>query len=73
MEASFPRDLWPASEIVEPDGSVRFVLKDGTEIHRLPPPVLVYDYDTGKPCGWSGPRGEVLPLEAYPLKHQEST
>ena len=32
MDASFPSDRWPATEIVEPDGTVRFVLKDGTEI-----------------------------------------
>jgi len=28
----FPRDRWPAEEIVESDDSVRFVLKDGTEV-----------------------------------------
>ena len=37
MDASFPSDRWPATKIVEPDGTVRFVLKDGTEILRLPP------------------------------------
>ena len=38
MDASFPPDRWPAKKIVEPDGTVRFVLKDGNEIHRLDPP-----------------------------------
>jgi hypothetical protein len=38
MEASFPPDRWPASQVCEPDGTVRFVLNDGTEIHQLPPP-----------------------------------
>jgi hypothetical protein len=37
MAASFPSDRWPATKIVELDGAVRFVLKDGTEIHRLDP------------------------------------
>jgi hypothetical protein len=32
---------------------VRFVLKDGTEIHRLPPPEPVYDYNTGEIIGFS--------------------
>jgi hypothetical protein len=30
---------------------VRFVLKDGTEVHRLPPPGPVYDYHSGKIIG----------------------
>jgi hypothetical protein len=51
MDASFPPDRWPATRIVEPDGSVRFVLKDGTEIHRLPPPEPVYDYNSGRVVG----------------------
>jgi len=51
MEASFPSDRWPATKIVEPGGATRFVLKDGTEIHRLPPPVPVYDYQSGKIIG----------------------
>jgi hypothetical protein len=51
MEASFPQDRWPAQEIVDPDGAVRFVLKDGTEIHRISPPALIYDLHTGEPCG----------------------
>jgi hypothetical protein len=62
MEASFPPDRWPAQEVVEPDGGVRFVLKDGTVIHRVSPPPLVYDLDTGKPCGRLGPHGTILPL-----------
>jgi hypothetical protein len=40
MAASFPSDRWPATKIVEPDGAVRFVLKDGTEILRLDPTPL---------------------------------
>jgi len=62
MQASFPPDRWPAQEIVEPDGGVRFVLKDGTEIHRISPPPLVYDLHTGEPCGRLGPHGTILPL-----------
>src|SRR5271157_3434409 len=38
MDASLPPDRWPTQEIVDPDGGVRFVLKDGTEIHRISPP-----------------------------------
>jgi hypothetical protein len=44
MDASFPPDRWPATKIVEPDGAVRFVLKDGTEIHRLDPPEEILEY-----------------------------
>ena len=44
MEASFPTDRWPAKKIVEPDGAVRFVLKDGTEIHRISPPGEILEY-----------------------------
>lgn len=62
MEASFPPDRWPAREIVDPDDGVRFVLKDGTEIHRISPPPLVYDLATGKPCGRIGRDGKILPL-----------
>lgn len=58
----FPPDRWPAHEIVEPDGAVRFILKDGTEIHRISPPPVVYDLDTGEPCGRLGPHGTMLPL-----------
>jgi len=50
--ASFPPDRWPAKKIVEPDGAVRFVLNDGTEIHRLPPPEPVYSYDTRELAGF---------------------
>ncbi len=59
MDASFPADRWPAAKVVEPDGAVRFVLKDGTEILRLPPPEPVYDYDSGKLAGF---------LEGHPPK-----
>jgi hypothetical protein len=59
MDASFPSDRWPATKIVEPDGAVRFVLKDGTEIHRLPPPGPVYDYNSGEIIGV---------VEGYPPK-----
>ena len=62
MKARFPPDRWPAQEIVEPDSGVRFVLKDGTEIHRISPPAVVYHLDTGKPCGRMGPNGTILPL-----------
>lgn len=51
MDASFPPDRWPATKIVEPNGAVRFVLKDGTEIHRLRPPDPVYDYHSGEIIG----------------------
>jgi hypothetical protein len=46
MRASFPLDLWPATEIRETDGTARFVLKDGTEIlrTRTEPPQFVDDY-----------------------------
>jgi hypothetical protein len=62
LRASFPPDRWPATEVEDADGAVRFVLKDGTEIHRLPPPDLVYDYKTGEPYGRIGHHGEILPL-----------
>jgi hypothetical protein len=62
MEASFPPDRWPAQEIVDPDDSVRLVLKDGTVIHRISPPPLVYDVATGEPCGRIGGDGKILPL-----------
>jgi hypothetical protein len=61
MDASFPPARWPAQEIVDPDGGVRFVLKDGTEIHRISPAAEVYDLDTGKPCGRLGRDGKFLP------------
>lgn len=31
---------------------MRFVLKDGTEIHRLPPPTPLYDYNSGELVGF---------------------
>jgi hypothetical protein len=70
IEASFPPDRWPAQEIVDPDGGVRFVLKDGTVIHRISPPPLVYDIDTGAPCGRLGPHGRILPL-SQPTANEE--
>jgi hypothetical protein len=50
MDASFSFYRWPAEEIVEPDDSVRFVLRDGTEVLRVPPPPPppIYDYETGE-------------------------
>ena len=59
IDASFPPDRWPATKIVEPDGAVSFVLEDGTEIHRLPPPEPVYNYHSGELAGF---------LEGYPPK-----
>jgi len=70
MEASFPPDRWPAQEIVDPDGGVRFVLKDGTAIHRISPPAVVYDLDTGKPCGRIDRNGKILPL-SQPIVDEE--
>jgi hypothetical protein len=57
LKASFSSDRWPATEVAEPDGSVRLVLKDGTEIHRIPPPPKIFDYTTGKLIG--GPSREA--------------
>jgi hypothetical protein len=62
MKASFPPDRWPAQEIVEADESVSFVLKDGTVIHRIAPPYLIYSLATGKPCGRIDRNGKTLPL-----------
>ena len=53
MEASFPPDRWPAKKIVEPDGTLRFVLKDGTEVHRTAPPSEILEYKT--PIDWEQP------------------
>ena len=53
MDVSFPSDRWPATKIVEPDGAVRFVLKDGTEIHRLDPPPEILEYQA--PTDWEQP------------------
>jgi hypothetical protein len=58
MDASFPPDRWPAKMIVEPDGTVRFVLQGGTEIHRLSPEP-VYDYTSAELAGFVG---------GYPLR-----
>jgi hypothetical protein len=60
LRASFPPDRWPATELIEADGTVRFVLKDGSEIHRIGPPTDVYDYETGKLIGRIGPRNTTL-------------
>jgi hypothetical protein len=49
MEASFPPDRWPATRINETDGSISFELKDGTEIYRIEPPPVAFDYDAGLP------------------------
>lgn len=38
------------------------MLKDGTEIHRIAPPALIYSLDTGKPCGRIDRHGKILPL-----------
>ena len=54
LKASFPPDQWPATEVTEPDGTVRFVLKDGTEIHRIGILAEVYDYQTDKFVGHIG-------------------
>jgi hypothetical protein len=62
LRASFPPDRWPATEVTECDGSLRFILKDGTEIHRTGPPQEVYDYQTGKLVGHVGPRGRFVRL-----------
>jgi hypothetical protein len=64
MEASFPPDRWPAKQITEPGGAVCFVLKDGTEIHRLPPPEPLYDYNFGEFVGL---------LEGYPPTFRATT
>jgi hypothetical protein len=53
-----------AIRVTEPNGTVRFVLSHGVEIHRIGPPQEVYDYDTGKLVGRVGPRGCFVPLGA---------
>ena len=58
MDASFPPDRWPATEVTEPDGTRRFVLKDGTEIFRIEP-TPVYNYDSRELVGF---------MEGYPPK-----
>ena len=52
------------TDVTEPDGTVRFLLKDGTEIHRIEPPTEVCDYETGKLLGHAGPRGRRVRLPA---------
>ena len=49
--------------IVEPDGTVRLVMKDGTEIYREPP-TRVYSYHSGELAGF---------LEGYPPKFKNTT
>jgi hypothetical protein len=44
LKASFPPDRWPPKKVIEADGSVRFLLKDGTEIHRIGPPPEILEY-----------------------------
>jgi hypothetical protein len=67
MKSSFPPDRFPAARVEGADGSIRFVLKDGVEIHRIGPPTEVYDYDTGKLVGHAGPTGRFVPLDADPV------
>jgi hypothetical protein len=63
-KASFPSDRWPAKELTDPDRTIRYVLKDGTEMFRieLQP---VYDEETGLPILENGkqlkagPRGKL--------------
>jgi len=54
LKASFPPDRWPATEITESDDTVRCVLKDGTEIHRIG---ILAKYMTTRPASWSGMLG----------------
>jgi hypothetical protein len=65
-KVSFPPDRWPATEVTDPDGTLRFVLKDGTEIHRIGILAEVYDHQTGNLVGHVGPRGRFVPLSADP-------
>lgn len=55
-KASFSSDRWPVAEVTDPDGSLRFVLKDGSKLPRIEPPLEVYDYDAGKSIGRVGLR-----------------
>jgi len=59
LKASFPPDRWPATEVTGLDGSVQFLLKDGTEVHGIPPPPDLYDYQTGKLIGRLSPRHQA--------------
>jgi hypothetical protein len=52
--------------VTESDGTVRFVLRDGVEIHRIGPPTEVYGYDTGKLVGHAGPTARFVSLAADP-------
>jgi hypothetical protein len=53
IEASFPPDRWPPSEVLGPGPLIRYVLKDWTEIHRvaLEP---IYDGETNLPIFENG-------------------
>jgi len=44
MKASVPADRWPATKVTEADGTVRYVLKDGTEILRIEPEDEILEY-----------------------------
>jgi hypothetical protein len=57
-------------EIAQPDGGLRFVLKEGTEIHQIAPPALICDLDTGRPCGRIGRDWKILPL-SQPTVNEE--
>ena len=45
------QDRWPTTEVIEPDGTRRFVLKDGTEISRVGP-TPVYSYQSRELVGF---------------------
>jgi hypothetical protein len=47
MEASFRQIDGPPREIIEADDSVRFVLKDGTKVHRVPAAQLPFVFSHG--------------------------
>jgi len=51
--------------VTELDRTVRFVLKDGVEIHRIGPPE-VYDYETGKLVGRVGAHRTVGAVGTHP-------
>ena len=51
MDVSFPSDRWPATEVTEPDGTLRFVLEDATEISWVEP-TPVYNYNSGELVGF---------------------